>query len=119
MTRTIRSLRLRLPLVILALLGSIAGGAAWSTYHHLSGTLERTAGARLERASGRIQSMLAESVDRLRADVRRTARDSVLAKAITIRTPQALAAARHAMAQGAGAAGGSRSLWTRGCEPVL
>jgi PAS domain S-box-containing protein len=120
MSHVTRSLRLRLPLFILALLGTIACGAAWSTYRHLSDSLERTAGARMERASGKILSMLAESVDRMRADAQRTARDQALARAITSRSPQALAAARKTMMEGAsGAVSRTRSLWTRTCERVL
>ena len=120
MSRLTRSLRLRLPLFILVLLGAIAGGGAWSTYRHLSRILERTAGVRLERASGRILSMLSESVVRLRTDLRRAAREESLVRALRSRSPGALADARHAVAGGVGAAAaGTRSLWTRACEPVF
>ncbi|HEX5973080.1 MAG TPA: hypothetical protein VFY85_14200, partial [Gemmatimonadaceae bacterium] len=115
-----RSLRLRLPLFILVLLGAIAGSCAWFTFRDLSRTLERAAGTRVERASGRLLSMLAESVDRIRADARRTARNEALAQAIRTRDAASLVAARRAMTEDiAGGTGGSRSLWTRGCERVL
>ena len=119
MTRVLRSLKLRLPFLILVLLGVVATGFAWSVHRHLSQTLERSAGSRLERASGQIVALLTQSVDRLHTDMRTLASDPALARALVNRGPATEQAARGVLARPASAGQPARrALWTRDCELV-
>jgi PAS domain S-box-containing protein len=120
MIRLDRSLRLRLPALIVGLLGALAAGFTLSVHRQLSRTLEHSAGTRLERSSGRILSLLAQSVDRLHSEVEKTAKDPAVVNAITSRSAQSAAAARGVMLKGATAGQPvARSLWTRDCDLVL
>jgi PAS domain S-box-containing protein len=118
MTRVTQSLRLRLPIFIIVLLGAVSSGFAWSTLRHLSGTLERGSGRRLERASEQIRTLLAQSVNHLRTDLRTAAQDPAVARALVERDPATLRAARRVIS-GTIPASASRSLWTVDCQLKL
>jgi len=115
-----RSIRLRLPLLIVVLLSVIVAGFGWSAHRHLTSTLERAAGTRLERAGARFTSILEESVVRMRGDDERIAADPALAQAIAHPSSATEQAARLAlMGKATQAQTASRTLWSRDCVPVV
>ncbi|MFI5257591.1 MAG: ATP-binding protein [Gemmatimonadales bacterium] len=113
-----RSIKLRLPLLIVALLGTIVAGFGWSAHRQLTRTFERAAGLRLERASDRLAGMLDQSVTGLVAEAGKVAADPAIARAIVHRDTSSVGAARRALTTPTAAASQvvSRTLWSRDCS---
>ena len=115
-----RSITLRLPLLILALLSVVIAGLGWSSYTRLTATLERAATERLGGATTQIVGLLQQSIVRVRKEATAITTDPAVVRAVVHATPASLGAARVALARKSDTTEQlSRTLWTRGCEVVL
>ena len=116
-----RSITVRLPLLILALLSVVIAGLGWSSYHQLTGALERSVSNRLQSAATQISGMLRESNARAQKSAARLAANPDVVQAVTHRDPSAVAAARIALADSLTSATESvtRTIWSRDCELIL
>jgi signal transduction histidine kinase/ActR/RegA family two-component response regulator len=115
-----RSITLRLPLLILALLGVVIVALGWSSYRHLTDALERTTGDRLSGASAQIVGLLQTSLLQVRNEAESIAVDSVVVRAVARRDAASLAAARPILARHTAATEQlTRTLWSRSCERIL
>ena len=61
-TTAVRSITLRLPLLILALLGVVIAALGWNSYRRLTTTLEQASSDRLSGASAQIVGLLQASL---------------------------------------------------------
>ncbi|HEX5972103.1 MAG TPA: ATP-binding protein [Gemmatimonadaceae bacterium] len=115
-----RSITLRLPLLILALLSLVIVALGWSSYRHLTAALEQAAGDRLSGASAQIVGLLQTSLAQVRSEAVAIATDAVVVRAVERRDAGSLAAARPILSrQTAARERLVRTLWSRECEPVL
>jgi signal transduction histidine kinase/ActR/RegA family two-component response regulator len=115
-----RSIAVRLPLLILALLSVVIAGLGWSSYSRLTATLERAATERLSGATTQIVGLLQQSILRVSKEATDITSDSAVVRAVVRRTPAAQRAARAVLdRKGEATEQVTRILWTRDCEVVL
>ena len=115
-----RSITLRLPVLILALLSTVIVALGWSSYRHLTVALEQTTVDRLSGASAQIVGLLQTSLAQVRNEEAAIAADPAVIRAIEPHDNESLAAARPILARHTSASEQLiRTLWSRGCEAVL
>jgi signal transduction histidine kinase/ActR/RegA family two-component response regulator len=115
-----QSIKLRLPLLIVVLLGTMVAGLGWSAYRQLARAYDHAAGQRLRVASARLTEMMEQSIVRVLSEVRKSADDPALARVLARPHAANEHAARRALAEPtAPPQPVTRTLWSRRCELVL
>ena len=119
-TTAVRSITLRLPLLILALLGVVIAALGWNSYRRLTTTLEQASSDRLSGASAQIVGLLQASLATVRTEAASLARDPLIIRAAARHDDASLAAARPLLARHTAASEEiARTLWSPRCELIV
>jgi hypothetical protein len=89
------SLRVRLPLLISALIVVVLATFLWTAYRQVVRTLVQSGEARAEAAAGQLASLLTQSAQQRMTELRRVARDPVVVQYLQRPTENGAALARQ------------------------
>jgi PAS domain S-box-containing protein len=114
-----QSIKLRLPLLIVVLLGAMVAGLGWSARRQLTLVSERAADERLRGASARLIDVLEGSITSVKAAIRRAATEPAVLGALAHPRGTSLETAHRELADLATPQSVAYTLWSRRCELVV
>ncbi|HEY2025619.1 MAG TPA: ATP-binding protein, partial [Gemmatimonadaceae bacterium] len=114
-----QSIKLRLPLLIVVLLGAMVVGLGWSARRQLTLVSERAADERLRSGSARLVDILEGSITSVKAGVHRAATNPAVVAAASHPRGSTVEAARQALVAGAAPQSIAFTLWSRQCDLVV